>query len=141
MSGRVSGRMNHLKATGNVQDVAVVEFLDLFDGGKAAAWQSRKKPPEFKGGITRRHRSGSQKTGICLVCQNAGRLRAIDDFGGPSSMVVVRVRQDYSGDVARMFANRLEAAHDFCRRPLQAAVDEGDLPVVVDEGKRVDEVA
>lgn len=141
VSGRVSGRVNHLKAPGDVQYLAIVEFLDLFDRGEAATWQSSEELPDPCRCVSRRHRSGSQEIGVGLVCQNAGRVRAIDDFCGPTCVVVVRVREDYSRHVARMFAYRLEAAHDSCRRPLQAAVDEGDLPVVVDEHEGVDEVA
>ncbi len=58
-----------------------------------------------------------------------------------AGVVEVRVGEDDALDISRMLADRRQRRDDLLGSPLDAAVDERDGPIVLDEGKRIDEVA
>lgn len=53
----------------------------------------------------------------------------------------MRVGEHDPSDVARTLIDRGERSHDRARRPLEPAVDQRHLPVIIDESKGIDEVA
>ncbi len=141
MARSVSRRMQHAQSSSDIDELPVDELLRNRSRREVAPWSSREQPARGGCAVSGRSRAGADVVRVIGMHVDTVRRGLVDHTCRTTRVIEVRVSEHDALYIARVLADRRQRRDDLLGSALEAAVDEGDGAIVLDEGKRIDEVA